>query len=48
MPRQQPSITLGELESRIADPIAALVAPHVQMPVMATRPGWKDKGIFTV
>lgn len=48
MLRQQPSITLGELESRIADPIAALVAPHVQMPVMATRPGWKDKGIFTV
>ena len=25
------------------EPIAALVAPHVQMPVMATRPGWKER-----
>lgn len=43
-----PEISIGDLEARITAPVAELVAPHQQVPVMAVREAWKGKPLFSI
>ena len=46
--RENSAISIGELEQRITGPVAELVAPHIQVPVLAVKEDWKGRGIFTI
>jgi uncharacterized caspase-like protein len=43
-----PQVSVSDLEAGVPGPIAALVAPRIQVPVFAVQEKWKDKPILTV